>query len=42
MGIDWVSIAKMDWEVYHDENRILTYVTKGKITMDEAYTIMGK
>lgn len=30
--MDWYQIAKNDWEIYHDPDRINKYVQFGKIT----------
>lgn len=42
MGLDWIRIANMDWEFYHDPTRIAVYVAKGKITPEDYEDITGE
>lgn len=40
--MDWFLVAKNDWDVYHDKNRIGMFIQKGKITQEQYKEITGE
>jgi uncharacterized XkdX family phage protein len=40
--MDWFTVCKNDWEVYHDSTRIGMFVQKGKITPEQYQQITGE